>query len=311
MSAREGTVEGGASAERQIAATNDTGQIPDRTARAAVRALMRVEADLAFRRRCETIIELLDPQPGDRVLDCGCGHGFTMAVLACLTEAELVGLDPASERLADAARLMPPGREVTLVRGTAEALPFPDGSFSHAVCSEVLEHLPGDAAAARELFRVLHPGGRLVVTVPSASYPMAWDPINWWLERLTGRHLGGERPWSGIWHGHRRLYRPEELRELLTSAGFRVVEERPLSARVPPFAHLVLYGGLKPLLQRGWLPDGAARAGSRFTGDAGSPGTLIRLAMRALERIDRPNDDPVWMARARAALCLSVLAVKP
>ncbi|MCC6793407.1 MAG: hypothetical protein IT336_17115, partial [Thermomicrobiales bacterium] len=44
-------------------------------ARRQVRELMPVEGDIGFRRRCETIVEFLDAQPGETVLDCGCGYG--------------------------------------------------------------------------------------------------------------------------------------------------------------------------------------------------------------------------------------------
>ncbi|MEA2524007.1 MAG: hypothetical protein QOF73_1234, partial [Thermomicrobiales bacterium] len=57
--------------------------------RVRVRDLMPVEGDLGFRRRCETIVEFLDVQPGELVLDCGCGYGFTLRVLRELTEARL------------------------------------------------------------------------------------------------------------------------------------------------------------------------------------------------------------------------------
>jgi ubiquinone/menaquinone biosynthesis C-methylase UbiE len=222
---------------------------------------MPVEGDLGFRRRCETIVEFLDVQPGELVLDCGCGYGFTLRVLRELTEARLVGLDLQRERVANVrARL---GEGVALVQGSALRLPFADAAIDKAVSSEVLEHLPDDRAALAELFRVLRPGGTLVVTVPSARYPFGWDPVNYVLERTTGRHIGGERTFSGIWYGHRRLYDEAGLRALVQQAGFAVAEVRGLTHYVPPFSHLVMYGILKPLLMSGKLPGGLAQAGDR------------------------------------------------
>ena len=51
--------------------------------------------------------------------------------------------------------------------GDATRLPFPDDTFDRVIASEVLEHIPDDAAALAELVRVLQPGGTIAVTVPT------------------------------------------------------------------------------------------------------------------------------------------------
>lgn len=63
-------------------------------------------------------------------------------------------------------------RGFTAVQGDAQSLPFQDNAFDLVLACDVLEHLPDDAAAAREIRRVLRPGGRLVATVPA-------DPDLW------------------------------------------------------------------------------------------------------------------------------------
>lgn len=277
-------------------------------ARATVRALMPVEADLAFRRRCETVVEFLQAGPDARILDCGCGYGFLLRVLAQSTGAELVGLDPDQARLDHARDRL--GDRITFVAGDAQALPFADATFSHVVCSEVLEHLDDDRAAMAELHRVLEPGGIVAITVPSAAYPFAWDPLNSVRQRLTGTHFGGERPWSGIWYGHKRLYRPDQLRHLLEESGFVVEAERPITHYCPPFAHLVLYGLLKPILLSGVLPRRLANAGDRLSAIS-SPGAMVRWAFRVMEWIDRPNDDDEAMSRKRTFVALSIKGRKP
>lgn len=57
----------------------------------------------------------------------------------------------------------------------ATRLPFKDASFQSAVCSEVLEHIAGDAACIKELGRILAGGGRLVVTFPHRRCYFAID----------------------------------------------------------------------------------------------------------------------------------------
>lgn len=280
-------------------------------ARARVRALMPVEADLAFRRRCETVVEFLGAGSDARILDCGCGYGFILRVLAETTGAEIVGLDPESDRIEHARDRIGDRDRVTYVVGDAQALPFADETFSHVVCSEVLEHLDDDRAAVGELHRVLEPGGVAAITVPSADYPFSWDPLNSVRERLTGTHFGGERPWSGIWYGHKRLYRPDQLRQLLKESGFVVEAERSLTHSCLPFAHLVLYGILKPLLLSGVLPRRLATAGDRHQSADSVPSGIVRQAFRLLERIDRPNDDEEAMRRQSTFVALSIRGRKP
>jgi ubiquinone/menaquinone biosynthesis C-methylase UbiE len=284
--------------------------IASQHARARVRGLMPVEGDLGFRRRCETIVEFLDAQPGELILDCGCGYGFTLRVLRELTAARLIGLDLQRARVEHARERL--GAACAFVQGSALRLPFADASFDKAVSSEVLEHLPDDRAALAELYRVLRPGGTLVVTVPSARYPFGWDPINYLLERTTGRHIGGERTFSGIWYGHRRLYTTERLRELIERAGFAVEEVRGLTHYVPPFSHLVMYGILKPLLLSGKLPGGLTRAGDRCGAPEGrTPRGVVGLGGRILNAIDRRNDDPRLAERVDSFVALAVRARKP
>lgn len=90
---------------------------------------------------------------GGLVLDVGCGPGTITAGLA----GAVVGLDPAAEPAARAARLLP-GR---IVRGTVEALPVATASIDVVLAHAVFEHLPDVGAALGEVRRVLRPDGTL------------------------------------------------------------------------------------------------------------------------------------------------------
>jgi SAM-dependent methyltransferase len=280
-------------------------------ARTRVRAALPAEADLAFRRRVETIIEWIDTDAPVRILDCGSGYGFVLRILRDLTRATIVGLEYEMERVQETRDSLGDDPRLSYLCGDAMQLPFADGSFEYVVCSEVLEHLPDDARATREIFRVLRPGGILIATVPCARYPFAWDPINRTLERVTGKHLGGRRPWSGIWYDHDRLYTREQFTTLMTSAGFAVEESRGLTHHAPPFAHLLLYGIAKPLLRRGLVPSSVRQHVDRHETAPGRPSGLVGTALRALEAIDRPNDDPALGARDTTFVGLAVRARKP
>jgi SAM-dependent methyltransferase len=99
---------------------------------------------------------------GLRALDVGCGAGLTALRLANRPEiAEVIGLDPSPEALAHARRR----HELPLIQGSVLELPFDAEQFDVVTCFDVLQHLPpgADRRAARELRRVLRPGGVVLV----------------------------------------------------------------------------------------------------------------------------------------------------
>lgn len=131
-----------------------------------------------------------------RILDVGCGTGGTLERLRPF--GQVVGLDLETLALEFCRRRDPTLR---LVRGSATALPFASGAFDVVVAMDVLEHIPDHAAAAREIARVLAPGGALIATVP--AYRALWS-----------RHDVALR--------HQRRYVAKEVRLLLQGAGLRV-----------------------------------------------------------------------------------------
>jgi ubiquinone/menaquinone biosynthesis C-methylase UbiE len=109
----------------------------------------------------------LPPHPAPRLLDVATGTGRVPNYLLAepTFNGRFVALEPSVKMLAlAAAKLRPYGERVGLVRGTAVPLPFPDNSFHGLTCLESLEFFPSDAAALREMWRVLQPGGSLMVT---------------------------------------------------------------------------------------------------------------------------------------------------
>lgn len=97
---------------------------------------------------------------GAALLDVGCGTGWLADHFPDYT-----GLDASPEAVAQANEK---GRNVKL-GDLADPLPFPDGSFDHAVIKDVLEHVPDPAAAVREVHRVLRPGGLVFASSPDAQ----------------------------------------------------------------------------------------------------------------------------------------------
>lgn len=106
----------------------------------------------------------LAPRPGERILDVATGTGWTSRLVA-RRGARVTGVDIATDLLAAArARAEAEGLAIDYERGDAEALPFDDASFDAVVSTVGVMFATNQEAAARELARVVKPGGRLALT---------------------------------------------------------------------------------------------------------------------------------------------------
>lgn len=116
----------------------------------------------------ETILRFARLARGEAVLDVGCGTG-TLAITAKSHVGEkgvVHGIDASPEMIARAARkARRAGAAVTFATGFAQSLPYPDGQFDVVLSTVMLHHVPSVAreACAREMRRVLKPGGRVLV----------------------------------------------------------------------------------------------------------------------------------------------------
>ena len=148
-----------------------------------------------FRRFVGTVLaDVAGGRTDLRIIDCGCGMGQNMPLLA--PHGRVVGFE--LEPRAAAA-----GREFSKPIACADItrIPFPDDLFDLAVSFDVLQVVETDVAAVREMARVVRPGGRIVLTV--AAFGM-----------LSGDH-------AELW-GECRRYTPRTARELTENAGLRV-----------------------------------------------------------------------------------------
>jgi ubiquinone/menaquinone biosynthesis C-methylase UbiE len=99
------------------------------------------------------------------ILDIGCGTGrFAVEVLRRHPESHVWGLDLSSKMLEHAVKRCDPWRrQIRLTRGDSERLPFVDSQFDVVTCSHSFHHYPNQARVVAEMYRVLRPGGRLML----------------------------------------------------------------------------------------------------------------------------------------------------
>jgi ubiquinone/menaquinone biosynthesis C-methylase UbiE len=117
------------------------------------------------------IFRMLAPEPGELILDAGCGTGiFTEDIIE--TGARVVGLELAFDMLRRAVTKCS-GQTFHSVIGDIQRLPFADASFNKAISITAIEFIQDARRAVEELFRVTKPGGCIVVATLNSLSPWA------------------------------------------------------------------------------------------------------------------------------------------
>ena len=149
----------------------------------------------------------LPPGSGSTV-DVGCGAGSLFQVFGM---KRVVGVDNCAEGLEHTRRQFP---SVPVVCADASNLPFASDSLDVVTAQHVVEHLPAYGQACRDWLRVLRPGGVLLLLTPNAWFR---DPAVFADET------------------HVHIFNRDDLREVLTRAGFSVLDMRTIG--LPWFRH--------------------------------------------------------------------------
>jgi len=126
-------------------------------------------------RRRRLVYEALEAQPGERILDAGCGPGFYTRELLDQVgpDGALVGVDQSPQMLAVAKRRCEGFANASFAEGEVTALPVESEAFDRLLCVQVLEYVQDFGTALAEMRRVLRPGGRAVI------WDIDWATVSW------------------------------------------------------------------------------------------------------------------------------------
>jgi ubiquinone/menaquinone biosynthesis C-methylase UbiE len=187
----------------------------------------------------EQLVALAAPQEGERILDVACGTGIVarLAARSVGGRGSVAAVD-LNDGMLEVARAQAVDASVSIDwrQGDAEALPLADEAFDVVLCQQGMQFFPRRGAALAEMHRVLAPGGRLALSVMRPIVHNAGWGV---LADALARHAGPEA--GAMMRAPFPDWDAAELRELVTSAGFRDVRLRIVvaSARYPSPEELV------------------------------------------------------------------------
>jgi SAM-dependent methyltransferase len=175
-----------------------------------------------FERSSKKFMRALVPdRPSLRIIDVGCGTGLNSGFLAAKGHS-VTGIDLSPVAIQKYCERGLKGIVCDLEAGKA---PFADGSFDLAYVSEIIEHCADTAPFLGELYRLLAPGGKVLLSTPNSAF---------WPFRILG--LIGQTPSEYQHPGHVRFFSIRNLSAAIRGAGFEIerVAARHMYAVIGP-----------------------------------------------------------------------------
>jgi SAM-dependent methyltransferase len=186
----------------------------------------------------------------DRALEVGFGAGIYLPALAELF-SEVVATDLEDAHLRHARGIALKYPNLRLIRDDICNSGLAEASFSLVLCSEVIEHLPDSAPALAAIYRLLEPGGILILSTPQRSSLMEMSCRVAFLPGVIDvvRKIYGEAVFE---NGHINLLSADEVTRQLEAAGFTIRERFKSGMYVPSVAEFLGGSGLR---FEQWLED--------------------------------------------------------
>jgi SAM-dependent methyltransferase len=160
-------------------------------------------------------------QGGDVIVELGCGDGYALDTLANLYKT-VIGIDISDARLLK--RPHKPQAWKFIQSDLNKRIPFDSNTVDLIFANQVIEHIADPVFFVKEIYRVLIPGGGVVLTTPNIRY----------LQHVVRLVISGKGPKTadndntdGPWDdGHRCYFTHRDLREIFNSVGFREIKTR-------------------------------------------------------------------------------------
>jgi SAM-dependent methyltransferase len=139
-----------------------------------------------------TTLRLLPDLNGLDVLEIGCGRGaFSRLLIEKYPSIRLTAIDISEVAISEAKS---PASTIQFAVGNAESLEFPDQSFDFIFSCETLEHLPHPVRMTKEIFRLLKPGGKFIITTENYFNGMMLMWLKTWVLKKPFDSGSGEQP---------------------------------------------------------------------------------------------------------------------
>ncbi len=240
-----------------------------------------------------------------KALNLGTGEGDYDRMLAAYC-THLVACDVNEEDLDCARAVNADVPNVTYEKNDALQLTYSDGSFDLVISCEVIEHVGNPQRMLSEVYRVLRPGGRAILTFPVRSYPFTYDPINYLWQRLRKPTQREYCISEGAYaFGHTYLIDRAQFIQWAGECGFELIETQRLSHYLTGLLEMYHTGLWQRLLKRNTQNTSAAKKSS----------IAIKPSSNKESRLVGVADAILWLDRAlfgwsKASIGMGVVLVK-
>jgi len=126
---------------------------------------LRPDVEFLFSRMSQATIQMVDPKPGERILDIGCGRAMDILAMSKYGSV-IIGVEPSSVMLEHARQsLKLDGHKTGVLQAIAESIPVVPGSIDKIVCKGALDHFADPERAVRQMAAAIKPGGTAVIAI--------------------------------------------------------------------------------------------------------------------------------------------------